>query len=99
LAGIPIPVFIARGCSFDSCNCTGTWFGAGYFGGGEAACFSQTVHHEGCFDQCGLIDGINFGSAPFELCSFRDVRLRKLLCFHQSLSIAYLRVICQKLPS
>jgi hypothetical protein len=27
------------------------------------------------------------------------VRLRKLLCFHQSLSIAYLRVICQKLPS
>jgi len=29
LAGIFIPVFIARGCSFDSCNFTGTRFGAG----------------------------------------------------------------------
>jgi hypothetical protein len=34
MAGIVISVFIARGCSFDSCNFTGTRFGAAYFGGG-----------------------------------------------------------------
>lgn len=80
MAGILIPVFIARGCSFDSCNFTGTWFGAGYFGGGEAAGFSQTVYRDCSFDRCGL-DGISFGSARFERCSFRDTRLRKLLSF------------------
>jgi uncharacterized protein YjbI with pentapeptide repeats len=80
MAGIVISVFIARGCSFDSCNFTGTRFGAGYFGGGEAAGFSQTVYRNCCFDRCGL-DGIDFGSARFERCSFRDVRLRKWLSF------------------
>src|SRR6478736_3516954 len=80
LAGILIPFFIARGCSFDSCNFTGTRFGAGYFGGGEGAGFPQTVYRDCTFDRCGL-DGIGFGSARFERCSFRDVRLRKWLSF------------------
>ena len=80
MAGIVIPVFFARGCSFDSCNFTGTRFAAGYFGGGEAAGFSQTVYRDCCFDRCEL-DGISFGSARFERCSFRDVRLRKWLSF------------------
>jgi uncharacterized protein YjbI with pentapeptide repeats len=80
MAGIVISVFIARECSFDSCNFTGTRFGAGYFGGGEAAGFSQTVYRNCYFDRCGL-DGIGFGSARFERCSFRDVRLRKWLSF------------------
>jgi len=80
MAGIVISVFIARGCGFDSCNFTGTRFGAGYFGGGEAAGFSQTVYRNCCFDRCGL-DGISLGSARFECCSFRDVRLRKWLSF------------------
>jgi hypothetical protein len=80
IVGIVIPIFFARGCSFDSCNFTGTRFGAGYFGGGEAAGFSQTVYRSCCFDGCDL-DGISFGSARFERCSFRDVRLRKWLSF------------------
>jgi len=80
IAGIAVPVFIARGCGFDSCNFTGAWFGAGYFGGGEAAGFSQTVYRNCCFDRCGL-EAIGFGSARFERCSFRDVRLRKWLSF------------------
>jgi len=80
MAGIVIPVFFARGCSFDSCNFTGTRFAAGYFGGGEAAGFSQTIYRNCCFDRCEL-DGISFGSARFERCSFRDVRLRKWLSF------------------
>src|SRR5580765_4035011 len=80
LAGILIPVFIARGCSFDSCNFTGSRFGAGYFGGGEGAGFSQTVYRDCIFDRCDL-DGISFGSARFERGSFRDARLRKLLSF------------------
>lgn len=46
MAGILIPVFVARGCSFDSCNFTGTRFGAGYFGDGEAAGFFQTVYRD-----------------------------------------------------
>src|SRR5215468_534554 len=76
LTEVSFRVFIARGCDFDSCNFTGTWFGAGYFGGGEAAGFSQTVYRNCCFDRSDL-DAISFGSARFERCSFRDVRLRK----------------------
>jgi uncharacterized protein YjbI with pentapeptide repeats len=80
MAGITIPVLFARGCSFDSCNFTGTRFGAGYFGGGEGAGFSQTVYRNCCFDRCAL-GSIDFGSARFERCLFRDVRLRKWLSF------------------
>jgi hypothetical protein len=80
MAGLVIPVFFARGCGFDACNFTGTRFGAGYFGGGEAAGFSQTIYRDCSFDRCDL-DGISFGSARFERCSFRAVRLRKWLCF------------------
>ena len=80
MAGITIPVLFARGCSFDSCNFTGVRFGAGYFGGGEGAGFSQTVYRNCCFDRC-VLEGIDFGSARFERCSFRDVRLRKWLSF------------------
>ncbi|HEY2017770.1 MAG TPA: hypothetical protein VGH38_29900 [Bryobacteraceae bacterium] len=80
LTGISISIFFAKGCRFDFCNFSGTRFRGGYFGGGEAAEFSQTVYRNCCFDGSDL-EGIAFGSARFEHCSFRDVRLRKWLCF------------------
>jgi uncharacterized protein YjbI with pentapeptide repeats len=80
MGGLTIRFFVARGCGFESCNFAGTRFGGGYLGGGEGAGFSQTVYRNCCFDRCGL-EGISFGSARFECCSFRDVRLRRWLSF------------------
>lgn len=72
--------FFARGCLIESSDFRRAVVGGGYFGGGEAAGYRQTVYRNCTFDQAQL-DGASFGSARFEHCSFRDVALRKWLCF------------------
>lgn len=78
--GCVIPAFFARGCIFESCDFRRARLEGGYFGGGENAGFSQTIYRDCIFDQAAL-DGMSFGSARFERCSFRDVRLAQWLSF------------------
>jgi hypothetical protein len=72
--------FFARGCIIESSDFRRVSFAGGYFGGGETAGLRQTVYRGCVFDQANL-EGASFGSARFERCSFRDVRLRKWLSF------------------
>jgi hypothetical protein len=78
--GYLIAVFFARGCVVESCDFRRAYLDKGYFGGGEGAGFSQTVYRDCTFDGA-VLEGMSFGSARFERCSFRDVRLRRWLSF------------------
>src|SRR6476619_547588 len=78
--GCLFPRFFACGSLIESCDFRRARLENGYFGGGENAGFQQTLYRDCKFDEA-VLDGMSFGTARFERCSFRDVQLRKWLSF------------------
>ena len=70
------PVFFARGCFFEHCDFREARFERGYFGGGEGAAYRQTLYRD-CNFENSVFEEMSFGSARFERCAFRDVKMRR----------------------